>query len=101
MPLGNESLRVAIAGATSLRGKDLKQWMEESGFPAGEIRLLDEGLAVGTLAEAGGEPVIVQPVDESTFERLRFVFFTGSAAFAKKHALAAERAGATVIDMTG
>ena len=35
MPFGQESLLVAIAGATSLRGKDLKLWMEESGFPAG------------------------------------------------------------------
>ena len=52
--LADESLRVAIAGATSLRGKDLKEWMEESGFPAGEIRLLDEELAAGTLTEVGG-----------------------------------------------
>jgi aspartate-semialdehyde dehydrogenase len=75
--------------------------MVESGFPAGEIRLLDEDLAVGTLTEAGGEPLIVQPVDETSFERMRFVFFAGSAAFAEKHGPAAERAGATVIDMTG
>jgi aspartate-semialdehyde dehydrogenase len=101
MNLGNESLRVAIVGATSLRGKDLKQWMEESGFPSGEIRLLDEDLAVGTLTEAAGEPVIVQRVDESSFAGMRFVFFTGTPEFAKKHAMAAERAGATVIDMTG
>src|SRR5665213_353524 len=101
MPLGNESLRVAIAGAASLRGKDLARWIEESGFPAGEVRLLDEALAVGTLTSVGDEAAIVQPVDESSFERMRFVFFTGSAAFAEKHGPAAERAGSTIIDMTG
>ena len=101
MPLPEHSLRVAIAGATSLRGKDLKYWLEEGGFPAGEIRLVDEELASGTLTEAAGEPAIVQAVNESSFEGLRFVFFAGSSAFAEKHGLAADRAGASVIDMTG
>ena len=101
MVLGADSLRIAIAGATSLRGKDLRQWIDESGFPVGEVRLLDEELAAGTLTEVAGEPVIVQPVEEASFERTRFVFFTGSPAFAAAHARSAQRAGATVIDMTG
>ena len=99
--MGTESLRVAIAGATSLRGKDLKEYIEESGFPAAEIRLFDEDLTAGTLTDVAGEPAVVQPVEESSFERLRFVFFTGNPAFAVKNAPAAERAGATVIDLTG
>ena len=82
MPLPEHSLRVAIAGATSLRGKDLKYWLEVGGFPAGEIRLVDEEIASGALTEVAGEPAIVQPVTESSFEGLRFVFFAGSAAFA-------------------
>ena len=53
MPLGEESLRVAIAGATPLRGKDLKTWIEQSGFPAGEVRLFDEELAVGAVEQSG------------------------------------------------
>jgi aspartate-semialdehyde dehydrogenase len=96
-----ESLQIAIAGATSLRGKDLKEGIEESAFPAGEIRLLDEELAAGAVTEVAGEPAIVLPIDESSFDRQRFVFFTGSQAFALKHAATAERAGATVIDLTG
>ena len=101
MPLPEHSLRVAIAGATSLRGKDLKYWLEEGGFPAAEIRLVDEEIASGTLTEVAGEPAVVQPVTESSFEGLRFVFFAGSAAFAAQHGPAADRAGASVIDMTG
>jgi aspartate-semialdehyde dehydrogenase len=100
MPLPEHSLRVAIAGATSLRGKDLKYWLEEGGFPAGEIRLIDEEMA-GTLTEVAGEPAIVQSVQEGSFEGLQFVFFAGSAAFAVQHGPAADRAGASVIDMTG
>ncbi len=99
--LGRESLRVAITGAASLRGKDLKRWVEESGFPAGEIRLLDEESDAGTLTELGGEAAVIQAVDETSFERTRFVFFTGSGRFAAQRTPAAERAGATVIDLTG
>ena len=101
MPFPEHSLRVAIAGATSLRGKDLKYWLEEDGFPAGEIKLVDEELAVGTLTEVAGEAAVVQSIDEGSLEGLRFVFFTGSAAFAAKYGPTAERAGASVIDMTG
>lgn len=101
MPLGNESLRVVIAGATTLRGKDLKDWIEESGFPAGEVRLVDEELSAGTLTEVAGEPALVGRVDSSSFEKARFVFFTGSPAFAAKHAPAASKAGASVIDLSG
>jgi aspartate-semialdehyde dehydrogenase len=100
-PLPGPSLRVAIAGATSLRGKDLKYWLEEGGFPAGEIRLVDEEIAAGMLTEVAGEPTVVQSVNESSFEGLRFVFFAGSPAFAAQHGPAADRAGASVIDMTG
>jgi aspartate-semialdehyde dehydrogenase len=101
MPLGGESVHVVIAGATSLRGKDLKQWIEESGFPAGEVRLLDEEFAAGTLTDVAGEPAIVQGVNDASFEGSRFVFFAGSSEFANRNAAAAERAGATVIDLTG
>ena len=101
MPLPEHSLRVAIAGATSLRGKDLKNWLDEGGFPAGEIRLVDEEMASGTLTEVAGEPAVVQSIDQSSFEGLRFVFFAGSPAFAAKHGPAADKAGASVIDMTG
>lgn len=101
MPLGPESLRLAIAGAASLRGKDLKLSLEESGFPAGEILLLDEDLAVGTLTDVAGEPAVIQSIDDASFEGLRFVFFTGSPEFAAVHAPAATRAGATIIDLTG
>jgi aspartate-semialdehyde dehydrogenase len=101
VPLPEHSLRVAIAGATSLRGKDLKYWLEEGGFPTGEIRLVDEELASGTLTEVAGEPAVVEAVDEASFDGQRFVFFAGSPQFAAKYGPAADRAGASVIDMTG
>lgn len=101
MAPSHEAVRVAIAGAASLRGKELKQCLEEANFPASEIRLLDEEFVAGTLTEAGGEPAVIETVDEDSFERVRFAFFTGSPGFSVRHGNEARRAGATVIDLSG
>jgi aspartate-semialdehyde dehydrogenase len=95
------AVRVAIAGAASLRGNELKQCLEESNFAASEIRLFDEEFVAGTLTEAGGEPAVIETLDEDSFELVRFAFFTGSPGFAVRHGSEAQRAGATVIDLSG
>ena len=97
----HEAVRVAIAGAASLRGKELKQCIEESSFPASEIRLLDEEVVAGTLTEAAGEPAVIETVSEDSFERVRFAFFTGSEKFSARHGMEASRSGAVVIDLSG
>jgi aspartate-semialdehyde dehydrogenase len=97
----SDAVRVAIAGAASLRGKELKIVLEESSFPASDIRLLDEEIVAGTLTEAAGEPAVIETVDEDSFERVRFAFFTGSAGFSVRHGGEARGAGATVIDLSG
>lgn len=96
-----ESHRIVIAGASSLLGTELKTLLEESTFAGWDLRLLDEEDAAGTLTEAGGEPVVIQPVDEGSFERARFVFFTGSPEFAERNFAAALAAGAVAIDFKG
>ena len=102
MPAGRDSLhKVAIAGALSLLGRDLKQVLEDRSFPLSEIVLLDESIAAGTLTEAGGEATFIRPLDEGSFEDAQFVFFAGSAADATRNWPAAQHAGATVIDLTG
>jgi aspartate-semialdehyde dehydrogenase len=102
MPAGPElANRVAIVGASSLRGKELKQVLEDRNFPAGEIILLDESVLAGTLTEAGGEPTFIRELAEDSFEGVRFAFFAGTAADAERNWPAAQRAGVTVIDLTG
>ena len=96
-----ESVRIAIAGASSLLGKELNQWLEESNFPSIDIRLLDEEIVAGTLTESGGEPAVIETVSEDSFKRVRFAFFTGSPEFSRRHAPEAQRAGAVVIDLSG
>jgi aspartate-semialdehyde dehydrogenase len=102
MPAGPpNSYRVAIVGASSLRGKEIKQVLEDRNFPASDVILLDESVMAGTLTEAAGEPTFIRSLQEDSFERANFVFFAGSAADAERNWQAAQKAGATVIDLTG
>lgn len=93
--------RIAIVGASSLRGRDLKQFIEDENLPFGEISLIDTSLPAGTLAEAAGEPTFLKPMDRESFQDVRFVFFCGSAQEAKSNWRLAAEAGATIIDLTG
>ncbi len=96
-----DSHRIVIAGASSLLGAELKSLLEESKFAGWDLRLVDEGVAAGTLTEAGGEPAVIQPVEEGSFESAEFVFFAGSPGFAERNYVAALAAGGVVIDFSG
>ncbi|HUC54973.1 MAG TPA: Asd/ArgC dimerization domain-containing protein [Candidatus Cybelea sp.] len=99
--LERESHRIVIAGASSLLGAELKLLLEESRFAGWDLRLVDEEVAAGTLTEAGGEPAVIQPVEEGSFEKARLVFFAGSREFVERNFKAALAAGAVVINFTG
>jgi aspartate-semialdehyde dehydrogenase len=99
--LERESNRIVIAGASSLLGAELKSLLEESTLAGRDFRLVDEEFVAGTLTEAGGEPVVIQPVEEGSFEKARFVFFTGSPEFTRRNLKAAGGSGAIVIDLSG
>jgi aspartate-semialdehyde dehydrogenase len=96
-----DSQRIIIAGASSLLGAELKALLEESRFASWDLSLVDEEIAAGTLTEAAGEPAVIQPVEEGTFDRAALIFFTGSAAFTERNLPAAHSSGAIVIDLSG
>ena len=93
--------RLTIAGASSLRGKVLKLLLEESSLLIEDLHLLDEEFAAGMLTEVAGEPAVIQPVDDESFHGARLIFFTGSPDFSLRHASAARRSGASIIDLSG
>jgi len=101
MPTLRDSQRIVIAGASSLLGAELKSLLEESRFAGWDLSLVDEETAAGTLTEAGGEPAVIQPVEEGTFSRAKLVFFAGSPAFTERNLASARESGATVIDLSG
>src|SRR2546423_12961345 len=96
-----DSHRIVVAGASSLLGAELKSLLEESRFAGWDLSLVDEEIAAGTLTEAGGEPAVIQPVEEGTFTRAKLIFFAGSESFTERNLSAAKASGATVIDLSG
>jgi aspartate-semialdehyde dehydrogenase len=94
-------LRITIAGASSLLGREVTVLLSSSALPAHELRLLDDAALEGTLTEAGGEPSVIHALAPGSFEGARLVFFAGLTEFTARHWAEAERAGAAVIDLSG
>src|SRR5712692_10274752 len=101
MPSDMESLKIVIAGASSLLGVELREQLEASRFAAVDFRLVEEELAAGTLTKMRGEAAVIQAVDEDSFAGARFVFFAGSDDFTRANLEAARRGAGTVIDLSG
>jgi len=93
--------KIAIAGASTLLGKELKDAVSESALAAATFSLLDEDDALGQLDQVGDEITFVQAIDPGSFEHVDFTFFCGSEDLTRSHWQEALRAGSTVIDLSG
>src|SRR3984893_4220025 len=99
--LERHSNRIVIAGASSLLGTELRTILSESRFAVADFSLVDEPILAGTLTEAGGEPAVIQPVEEGSFDHAQCIFFSGSAEFTERNLPAALNTGAKIIDLSG
>jgi aspartate-semialdehyde dehydrogenase len=93
--------KIAIAGASTLVGRELKEALSESPLAAANIVLLDEEEAEGLLDQVGDEITFVQTIGPDAFDRIDFTFFCGSEDLTRKHWRDALRAGSTVLDLSG
>jgi len=93
--------KIAIAGASTLVGRELKDALSESPLAASTIVLLDENEALGQLDQVGDEVTFVQAIAPDAFERIDFTFFCGGEDLTRKHWREALRAGSTVLDLSG
>lgn len=91
---------VAIVGTSSLKGKELKETIEETHFPVRRLTLLDEDDLIGQLTEFQGEPTFVRNVDQESFRDVDFAFFASSPLFTRNYWKLAQREGCRVIDLT-
>ena len=93
--------KIAIAGASSLLGRELKEALSESPLAEANFVLLDEEDVQGQLEQVGDEVTFVQAIGVDAFERMDFTFFCGTEDLTRKHWREALRAGSTVLDLTG
>src|SRR3984957_13987895 len=93
--------RIAIVGAASIRGKQLNEALAESTFGSAEFALMDDQQALGQLEAVGDEVTFIQPITADSFTRIDFTFFAGSAELTRRNWQAAQRAGSSIIDLSG
>ena len=93
--------KIAIAGAASLLGRELKDALIDSPLGAANITLLDEEEARGQIDQVGDEVTFIQALSLDAFERIDFTFFCGSEDLTRRHWRQALRSGSTVLDLSG
>jgi aspartate-semialdehyde dehydrogenase len=92
--------RVAIVGAGTLKGKELKEVLEERNFPAMDIKLLDDDESLGQLEQVLDEVAFVQPVTPDQLEQVDFTFFASDEPFTRTHWKMARDAGSAIVDLS-
>jgi len=90
--------RVAIVGAGTLKGREIKDALAASDFPAADVRLLDDDESLGQLDAVGDEATFIQPVARDNFDDIDVAFFASDGQFTRRNWRLARDAGATVID---
>jgi len=93
--------KIAIVGAASILGKELKDAVSDSPLAAASFTLLDDEQSQGQLDQVGDEITFVQPVEPDSFEKVDFSFFCGSEELTRRYWKDALRAGSTVLDLSG
>jgi aspartate-semialdehyde dehydrogenase len=92
--------KIAIAGASTLVGRELKEVLSESPLDSASFALLDEGDAKGQLDQVGDEVTFIQAISADSFDGADFTFFCGSESLTRRHWQHALRAGSTVLDLS-
>ena len=92
--------RVAIVGAGTLKGRELKDVLSDRNFPAQDIRLLDDDESLGQLEAVGEEPTFIQSVLPEHLENVDFTFFASDETFTRNTWPMARKAGSDIIDLS-
>lgn len=92
--------RVAIVGAASLKGRELKDVLSDRNFPTHDIRLLDDDESLGQLEAVGDEPTFIQSVLPEHMDNVDFTFFASEENFTRNTWSMAKKAGSDIIDLS-
>jgi aspartate-semialdehyde dehydrogenase len=93
--------KIAIAGASNLLGRELKDALADSPLASAGVALLDEEDTQGQLDQVGDEVTFIQALSADAFEHADFSFFCGSESLTRKYWRQALHAGSTVLDLSG
>jgi aspartate-semialdehyde dehydrogenase len=92
--------KIAIVGAATVRGKELNEVLADSTFAGSDFSLMDDETQLGQLEAVGDEVTFIQRIEPSAFTGMDFVFFAASQEVTRRHWKAAQKAGASIIDLS-
>jgi aspartate-semialdehyde dehydrogenase len=93
--------KIAIVGASTLLGRELKDVLSDSPLSSAGFALLDEEDTQGQLDQVGDEATFIQALSVGAFEHADFSFFCGSESLTRKYWRQALQSGSTVLDLSG
>ncbi|MBT5552062.1 MAG: aspartate-semialdehyde dehydrogenase [Nitrospina sp.] len=93
-----QKYNVAVAGATGAVGRKILQILEERNFPVAEIKALASARSVGQSLMFRGSPVIVEELNEKSFEGVDIALFSAGAGVSRQFAPFAVKSKCIVID---
>lgn len=96
----NGAFRVAVVGAATLKGRELKDVLSERNFPARDTRLLDDEESLGQVDAVGDEPTFIQSVLPEHLENVDFTFFASDEGYTRSNWEMARKAGSDIIDLS-
>lgn len=92
--------RVAVIGAASLKGKEIKDVLADRSFPTDDIKLLDDEDALGQMDSVGDEPTFIQQMTPEQLENVDFTFYASEEDYTTRTWQVARDAGSEIIDMS-
>lgn len=91
-------MRITVAGATGVVGREILKVLEDRRFPVTELRLLASERSVGTTLPFSGAEVEVALLDEHAFGDSDIAFFSAGGEISRQLVPHAVKAGAVVVD---
>jgi aspartate-semialdehyde dehydrogenase len=92
--------RVAVVGAGTLKGREVKEVLTERNFPAQDVRLLDDEESLGQIEQVGDEATFIQSLLPEHLTNMDFAFFASDAEFTLKTWKQARDGGSEIIDLS-
>ncbi|HDH01491.1 MAG TPA: aspartate-semialdehyde dehydrogenase [Nitrospirae bacterium] len=93
-----EQYRVAVVGATGVVGEEMISVLEERNFPVEELLPFASERSAGTRIEFRGRDIVVQLLEEDSFEGIDIALFSAGGERSRTWAPVAARSGCVVID---
>jgi aspartate-semialdehyde dehydrogenase len=91
---------IAIIGSSSPVGKELKDLIQETGLPLGNLKLVDTEEYAGLLQEFAGQIQITQVISPAAFDNVDIAFFACSPTIMKAFASSGTAIPEVSIDLT-